>query len=106
MEKLAMNGGYPVRETKIFYGRQWIDEDDVQAVEKVLRSPYITCGPKVEELERFFAEYTGAEYAVGVSSGTAALHCACIAAGIKAGDEVITTPLTFAASAKDRKSVV
>lgn len=99
MEKLAIKGGYPVRSGKIYYGRQWIDEDDIQAVCDVLRSDYITCGPKVDEMERALEEYIGANYAVAVSNGTAALHCACIAAGIGEGDEVITTPLTFAASA-------
>ncbi|MBO7426931.1 MAG: UDP-4-amino-4,6-dideoxy-N-acetyl-beta-L-altrosamine transaminase [Clostridiales bacterium] len=99
MEKLAINGGEPVRKEKIFYGRQWIEEDDVQAVSDTLRSNYITCGPKVSEFEKRLAEYTGAKYAVALSNGTAALHCACIAAGIGPGDEVITTPITFAASA-------
>lgn len=99
MEKLAIHGGFPVRGGTIYYGRQWIDEEDIRAVEAVLRSDYITCGPKVEELERNLCEYTGAKYAVVVNSGTSALHCACIAAGIGPGDEVITTPLTFAASA-------
>lgn len=99
MEKLAINGGYPVRSGKIFYGRQWIDEDDIQAAADVLRSDFITCGPKVEEMERTLENYTGAKHAVAVSNGTAALHCACIAAGVGPGDEVITTPLTFAASA-------
>ena len=99
MEKIAIQGGEPVRNKKISYGRQWITEEDVQAVTEVLRSDYLTCGPKVTELERVLAEYTGAKYAVAVSNGTAALHCACIAAGIGEGDEVITTPITFAASA-------
>lgn len=99
MERLAIEGGYPVRGGKIYYGRQWIGEDDIRAVEEVLRSDYITCGPKVDEFEQELAHYTGAKYAVAVSNGTAALHCACIAAGIGPGDEVITTPLTFAASA-------
>lgn len=99
MEKLAIKGGYPVRSGKIFYGRQWIDEDDIQEVVDVLRSDFITCGPKVEEMERTLEKYTGAKYAVAVSNGTAALHCACLAAGIGPGDEVITTPITFAASA-------
>ena len=99
MEKLAVNGGKPVREDKIYYGRQWIDEDDVSAVSSVLTSSYLTCGPKVNTLERTLESYTTAKHAVAVSNGTAALHCACIAAGIKPGDEVITTPLTFAASA-------
>lgn len=99
MEKLAIKGGYPVRGGKIYYGRQWIDGSDIKAVSDVLRSDYITCGPKVDELERTLEEYTDAKYAVAVANGTAALHCACIAAGIGQGDEVITTPLTFAASA-------
>ncbi len=99
MERLAIDGGIPVRNEKIYYGKQWIDTDDVQAVGQVLTSEFITCGPKVEELERVLAEQVGAKYAVAVSNGTAALHCACIATGIGPGDEVITTPLTFAASA-------
>ena len=99
MEKLAIRGGYPVRGGKIYYGRQWIEADDIRAVNEVLRSDFITCGPKVEEMEQNLEIYTGAKYAVAVSNGTAALHCACIAAGIVPGDEVITTPLTFAASA-------
>lgn len=99
MEKLAINGGFPVRGGKIYYGRQWIDEDDIQAVDDVLRSDYVTCGPKVDELERSLCEFTGAKYAVAVNSGTSALHCAAIAAGVEPGDEVITTPITFAASA-------
>lgn len=99
MEKLAINGGTPVRQNKIFYGRQFIDEEDIKAVTDVLKSDYLTCGPKVGEMENLLAGYTGAKYAVAVSNGTAALHCACIAAGIGPGDEVITTPITFAASA-------
>lgn len=99
MEKLAIHGGTPIREHKISYGRQCIEEDDIQAVTDVLKSDYLTCGPKVNELERALCDYTGAKYAVAVSNGTAALHCACIAAGIGPGDEVITTPITFAASA-------
>ena len=99
METLAINGGKPVRDTKIFYGRQWIGEDDIEAVANVLRGDLITCGPHVAALERELAEYTGAKHADAVSNGTAALHCACLAAGIGEGYEVITTPLTFAASA-------
>lgn len=99
MEKLAINGGYPVRNSKIYYGKQTIEADDVQAVVNTMVSDYITCGPKVDELENELCKYTGAKYAVAVSNGTAALHCACIAAGIGPGDEVITTPITFAASA-------
>lgn len=81
------------------YGRQCIEEDDIEAVVEVLCSDYVTTGPAVAEFEKSVAEYTGAKYAVAVSNGTAALHIACLAAGIKEGDEVITTPITFAASA-------
>lgn len=81
------------------YGRQTIDDDDIQAVCEVLRSDFLTTGPKVGEFEKTVAEYVGAKYAVAVSNGTAALHVACLAAGISNGDEVITTPITFAASA-------
>ncbi len=99
MEKLAINGGTPVRSEKIYYGRQWINQEDVDAVSKALVGDLITCGPQVEALEKKLCEVTKAKYAVAVCNGTAALHCACIAAGIGPGDEVITTPLTFAASA-------
>ena len=99
MSNLAIYGGKPVRDKKIYYGRQWIDEADIEAVTEVLRSDYITCGPKVEELEEKLQEICGANYAVVVNSGTSALHCACIAAGIGPGDEVIVSPITFAASA-------
>ena len=81
------------------YGTQSISEEDIQAVVDVLRSDYLTTGPVVKKFEKKVAEYTGAKYAVAVSSGTAALHAACFAAGIKKGDEVITSPFTFAASA-------
>lgn len=99
MEKPAICGGEPVRSTKIFYGHQFIDEDDIQAVVDVLKSDYLTCGPKIGELEEKLCEVTGAKYAVVCSNGTAALHIACLAAGVMPGDEVITTPITFAASA-------
>jgi UDP-4-amino-4,6-dideoxy-N-acetyl-beta-L-altrosamine transaminase len=81
------------------YATQWIEDDDIQAVAEVLKSDYLTTGPKITEFEQTFAQYVGAKYAVAVSSGTAALHAACFAASIKEGDEVITTPMTFAASA-------
>lgn len=80
------------------YGRQTIEEDDVQAVVDVLRSDYLTTGPKIAEFEKMVADYVGAKYAVAISNGTSALHAACFAARIQPGDEVITTPLTFAAS--------
>ncbi len=99
MQKLAINGGTPVRDTKLFYGHQYIDDADIAAVTEVLKSDYLTCGPKITELEKRLCEITGAKYAVVVSNGTAALHIACQAAGVTEGDEVITTPITFAASA-------
>lgn len=99
MEKPAIEGGTPVRETKIYYGHQYIDEADVQAVVDVLRNGDLTCGPKISELEKKLCDITGAKYAVVCSNGTAALHIACLSAGIGEGDEVITTPITFAASA-------
>lgn len=98
MEKLAIFGGTPVRETAIYYGRQCIEQDDVDAVAKTLLSDLITCGPKVEELECKLCEITGAKYAVVVANGTAALHLAALAAGFAEGDEVIVSSITFAAS--------
>lgn len=99
MEKPAAAGGNPVRETKLYYGHQYIDETDVQAVSEVLRNGDLTCGPKVNALEKRLCELTGAKYAVVCSNGTAALHIAALAAGLGEGDELITTPITFAASA-------
>ncbi|SHD76649.1 UDP-4-amino-4,6-dideoxy-N-acetyl-beta-L-altrosamine transaminase [Schnuerera ultunensis] len=99
MNTLAINGGKPVRDTYLPYGQQWIDDEDIEEVVKVLKSDFLTTGPKIEEFEKKFANYIGAKYAVAISNGTAALHAACFAAGIKEGDEVITTPITFAASA-------
>ncbi len=99
MERPAIEGGKPVRETPIYYGHQYIDEADIQAVVEVMKSDYLTCGPKIEELERKLCGLTGARYAVVCANGTAALHIAAMAAGVKEGDEVITTPITFAASA-------
>lgn len=99
MEKLALFGGRPVLEKKIGYGHQYIDNSDIQAVVDVLKSDYLTCGPKIDEAEKKLCRITGAKYAVLIANGTAALHAACFAAGIGPGDEVITTPITFAASA-------
>ena len=99
MEKPASAGGKPVRDTKLFYGHQYIDEADVKAVTEVLTSDYLTCGPKVTELEKRLCELTNTKYAVVCSNGTAALHIAAMAAGLGEGDELITTPITFAASA-------
>ena len=80
------------------YGRQSIDEDDIQAVLKVLKGDFLTQGPAVAEFEKALCDYTGAKFAVAVSNGTAALHLAYLAAGIGEGDEVITTPNTFVAT--------
>lgn len=98
MEQLAIFGGTPVRETPIFYGKQCIEQDDIDAVVESLKSNLITCGPKTAEFERKLCEITGAKYAVVVSNGTAALHLAALAAGFGEGDEVIVSSITFAAS--------
>ena len=97
--RLAIDGGMPVRETKLPYGRQWVDEADVQAVVEVLRSDWLTTGPKVGEFEQAFADLVEAKEAVAVSNGTAALHAAMYAVGIGPGDKVIVPPMTFASTA-------
>jgi perosamine synthetase len=97
-QALAINGGTPVRAKLLPYGHQSIDEADIQAVVEVLRSDWLTTGPKIGEFEEAFAQRVGAKYAASFSSGTAALHAAAFAAGLKAGDEAITTPMTFAAT--------
>lgn len=99
MSELAINGGKPVFDKKIGYGRQYIDDADIQAVIDVLKSDFLTCGPKIDEAEAKLCEITGAKHAVLIANGTAALHATTFAAGIGIGDEVITTPITFAASA-------
>jgi perosamine synthetase len=98
-EVLAIKGGTPVRKTLLPYGHQSIDEADVQAVVDTLRSDWLTTGPRIAEFEEAFAARTGAKYAVSFSSGTAALHASAFTAGLKAGDEAITSPLTFVATA-------
>jgi len=80
------------------YGKQSIDEDDIKAVVEVLRSDFLTTGPKVEEFEKALANYCGSKYAVAVSNGTAALHLASLSL-LKSGDKVLTTPNTFLATA-------
>lgn len=97
--RLAVDGGTPVRARLLPYGRQTVGEDDIQAVVEVLRSEWLTTGPKVSEFEQAFASHVGVQHAIALSSGTAALHAAAFAAGIETGDEVITTPLTFVATA-------
>ncbi len=99
MSELAIHGGEPVLKNSIGYGHQYIDDADIEAVVNVLKSDYLTCGPKIEEAEEKLCRITGAKHAVLVANGTAALHAMCFAAGIGQGDEVITTPITFAASA-------
>jgi dTDP-4-amino-4,6-dideoxygalactose transaminase len=99
MEKPAICGGIPVRREKIYYSRQYIDAADIEAVVSVLNSDFLTTGPQIAALEEKLSLLIGAKYGISCTNGTAALHLACLAAGIKAGDEVITTPLTFAASA-------
>lgn len=86
----------PVR---IPYSRQTLDESDIQAVVATLRSDWLTTGPAVPAFERALAAYTGAKYAVAFNSGTSALHAAYFAAGVGPGDEVITTPISFVATA-------
>lgn len=81
------------------YGKQYLDNDDIEAVVEVLKSPYLTCGPNVKAFEQAICDYTGAKYCVAVNSATSGLHIAMLAAGIKEGDEVITSPMTFLASA-------
>ncbi|WP_026498305.1 UDP-4-amino-4,6-dideoxy-N-acetyl-beta-L-altrosamine transaminase [Butyrivibrio sp. WCD2001] len=95
----AICGGSPVREKKLYYSHQDINDKDIAAVVEVLKSDYLTTGPAITEMERKLCEITGAKYAVAISNDTAALHIACLAAGVGEGDEVITTPITFAASA-------
>jgi UDP-4-amino-4,6-dideoxy-N-acetyl-beta-L-altrosamine transaminase len=81
------------------YGKQHITEEDIEQVVQVLKSDYLTQGPKILEFEQKFSEYIGAKYAVAVSNGTAALHLSALSLGVKPGDKVITTPITFAATA-------
>ena len=89
----------PIRNSWLPYGRQHLDEKDIEEVCKVLRSDWLTTGPAVSKFEDDVCEYTGASNAVAVSSGTAALHAAYAAAGISPGDEVIVPAITFAATA-------
>jgi perosamine synthetase len=99
VRRTAVKRVRPVRNKLLPYGHQWIDDEDIAAVIEVLKGDWITQGPKVDEFEKGVAEYCHAKYAVAMSSGTAALHAACAVAGISPGDEAITTPITFAATA-------
>ena len=96
---LAIDGGTPVRTTFLPYARQQISDDDVAAVVEALRSDWLTTGPRIPILEDGLTALTGARHAVAFSSGTAALHAAAAAAGIGPGDEAVTTPMTFVATA-------
>lgn len=93
-----MAGDKRVRDSFLSYGQQWLDNDDIGEVVKALKSPMLTQGPMIEKFEQATAGYAGTKYAVAFSNGTAALHGAYYAAGISDGDEVITTPMTFAAT--------
>src|SRR5262245_36112700 len=98
--KRPLGGGkVPDRPPALPYARQWLDEDDLEAVLGVLRGDWLTQGPTVGAFEHALAEACGARYAVAVSSGTAALHLACLAAGVGPGDVGVTSPITFVASA-------
>ncbi|MDD3896384.1 MAG: UDP-4-amino-4,6-dideoxy-N-acetyl-beta-L-altrosamine transaminase [Candidatus Peribacteraceae bacterium] len=98
-EKLAIDGGTPVREKLLPYSRQTVSDDDIRAMEEVLRSDWLTTGPTVGKFEEVFASFTGAKEAIAVSNGTAALHAAMFALGVRKGDEVIVPTMTFASTA-------
>lgn len=97
-EKLAIDGGKPVRDTFLPYGTQWFGPEEEAKVREVLRSDWITTGPVTREFEEKFAAFVGAKHAVACHTGTAALHLAVSALGIVPGDEVVTTPFTFVAT--------
>jgi UDP-4-amino-4,6-dideoxy-N-acetyl-beta-L-altrosamine transaminase len=99
MEKPAIEGGKPVREDFLPYGIHWLDEEEIKEVISALKSNWITTGPKMRVFEENFKHYIGSKYAIAVNSGTAALHVSTSSIDINPGDEVITTPLTFVASA-------
>jgi UDP-4-amino-4,6-dideoxy-N-acetyl-beta-L-altrosamine transaminase len=98
-EQLAIDGGKPISPEYIAYGRQSISKADIESVVKILQGDYLTTGPSVKSFEDKICEIVGCDYAVAVSNGTAALHAAAFASGIKPNEEWITSPLTFAATA-------
>ena len=97
--KLAINGGKPVRKSFLIFGSPDIHQEDIEEVVGTLRSGWISTGPKVQRFEEMMREYTGAKFAMAVNSCTAGLHLSMLASGIMAGEEVITCPMTFAATA-------
>lgn len=99
IEKPAFEGGSPVRQTFLTFGQPQLEEPEIEEVVQTLRSGWISTGPKVSQFEQIFAQYIGSNHALALNSCTAALHLSMMAAGVKPGDEVITTPLTFAATA-------
>ena len=99
MEKPAIEGGKPIRKSFLPYGTQWLDEQEINEVIDSLKSSWITTGPKMRIFEENFKNFIGSKYAIAVNSGTAALHVSTSSIDIQPGDEVITTPLTFVASA-------
>ncbi|KKL11461.1 hypothetical protein LCGC14_2545600, partial [marine sediment metagenome] len=98
-DKPAIEGGKPIRDKFLPYGTQWIDEKEIREVIDSLKSNWITTGPKMRLFEENFKKFKGTKYAIAVNSGTAALHVSTSSINIRSGDEVITTPLTFVASA-------
>jgi len=99
VELSAIKGETPVRSELSSYGHQWIDEEDIASVVESLRSEWITQGPNIDEFEKKVSDYCDAKHAIAFSSGTTALHAACAVAGVSRDDEVITTPITFVATA-------
>jgi dTDP-4-amino-4,6-dideoxygalactose transaminase len=99
MEKIALHGGTPVREEFLLFHKPFIEEDDIAEVADALRSGWITTGPRTKRFEEIFKNYTGAKHAIALNSCTAGLHLALVVSGIGPGDEVITSPITFASTA-------
>ena len=99
MEKPAIEGGKPVRDDFLPYGKQCLNTEEINEVIDTLKSNWITTGPKMRLFEEHFKDFIGSKYAIAVNSGTAALHISTSSININPGDEVITTPLTFVASA-------
>ncbi|MFX1297589.1 MAG: UDP-4-amino-4,6-dideoxy-N-acetyl-beta-L-altrosamine transaminase, partial [Promethearchaeota archaeon] len=99
MQKPAIEGGTPIRKEFLPYGTQWLDNEEIEEVIDTLKSAWITTGPKMKKFEDMFKNYIGSKFSVAVNSGTAALHISTSSIDINPGDEVITTPLTFVASA-------